>query len=135
MAPRTRCPCAKKGDLSGPNKLRGIHLMDVCSKIFSCILNNHLYRLLDQHGTKTQFGATPKVGCQDGCFTLETLLFLRHQHNLPSFVAFVDLVKAFDATNHALLLKILQRYGAPPKIVSAIERTYQNLTVLVKLGK
>ena len=28
----------KKGDLSDPNKWRGINLMDVCSKIFSCIL-------------------------------------------------------------------------------------------------
>jgi hypothetical protein len=53
----------KKGNLSDPNKWRGINLMDLCSKIFSCILNNHLYRLLQRHGTKTQFGATPKVGC------------------------------------------------------------------------
>ena len=66
----------KKGDLSDPNKWRGIHLMDVCSNIFSCILNERLYRLLDKHGIKTQFGATPNVGCQDGSFTLKTLLHL-----------------------------------------------------------
>ena len=35
----------KKGDLSDPNKWQGINLMDVCSKIFSCILNNRLYKL------------------------------------------------------------------------------------------
>ena len=29
----------KKGDLSDPNKWQCINLMDVCSKIFSCILN------------------------------------------------------------------------------------------------
>ena len=56
-------------------------------------------------------------------------------HNLPSFVAFVDLVKVFDTTNHALLIKILQQYGAPPKTCSVIERMYQNSTVLIKLGK
>ena len=123
----------KKGDLSDPNKWRGINLMDLCSKIFSCILNNRLYRLLEKHGTKTQFGATPKVGCQDGCFTLKTLLHLRHQHNLPLFVAFVDLVKAFNTTNHSLLIEILQQYGAPPKICSAIERMYQHLKVFIKI--
>jgi hypothetical protein len=32
----------KKGELSDPNKWRGINLMDVCSKIFSCILNERL---------------------------------------------------------------------------------------------
>ena len=66
--------------------------MDVCSKIFSCILNERLYRLLGEHGVNTQFGATPEVGCQDGSFTLKTLLHLRRQHNLPTFIAFVDLV-------------------------------------------
>ena len=106
----------KKGDLSDPNEWRGINLMDVCSKIFSCILNERLYRLLGKHGINTQFGATPEVGCQDGSFTLKTLLDLRRQHNLPTFVAFVDLVKAFDTTNHELLVEILQQYGAPPKL-------------------
>ena len=51
----------KKGDLSDPNKWRGINLMDVCSKIFSCVMNDRLYVLLDRHGIKTQFGATPDV--------------------------------------------------------------------------
>ena len=44
----------KKGNLSNPNKWRGINLMDLCSKNFSCILNNRLYCLLEKHGTKTQ---------------------------------------------------------------------------------
>ncbi|MCP4745471.1 MAG: hypothetical protein GY874_04905, partial [Desulfobacteraceae bacterium] len=95
------------------------------SKVFSCILNDRLYQLLGRHGVKTQFGATPNVGCQDGSFTLKSLLHLRRQHNSPSFVAFVDLVKAYDTANHALLIEILRRYGAPEKICSAIERMYQ----------
>ena len=103
--------------------------------MFRCILNNRLNRLLDRHGIKAQFGASPKVGCQDGRFTLKTLLNLRHQHNLSSFVAFVDLVKAFDTMNHVLLVEILQQYGAPFKICSVVDRMYHDLTVLVKLGK
>ena len=108
--------------------------MDACSKIFSCILNERLYRLLGKHSVNTQFGAAPEVGCQDGSFTLKTLLHLRRQHNLPTFVAFVDLVKAFDTTNHELLVEILQQYGAPPKLCSAIERMYQGLKVVIKIG-
>ena len=71
----------------------------------SCILNERLYRLLDEHGIRTQFGATPNVGCQDGSFTLKSLLHLRHQHHLPTFVAVVDLVKTYDTTNHQLLIE------------------------------
>ncbi len=118
-----------------PNKFCIINLMDVCSKIFSRILTARSYQILDKHGTKYQLGATPKVGCQDGNFTLKTLLHLRHQHDLESYVVFADLVKAFDTSNHALILAILKKFGAPPKFCSAIERLYSNLTVILKIGK
>ena len=36
-------------------------------------------------------------------------------HNLPTYVAFVDLVKAFDTVDHTLMLQILKKYGAPPE--------------------
>ena len=123
----------QKGDLSDPNKWRGINRMDVCSKNISCIITERLYLLLDKHGIRTQFGATPNVGCQDGSFILKSLLHLRHQHNLPTFVAFVDLVKAYDTTNHQLLIEMLRQYGAPPKLCNA-ERMYHDLVVIVKVG-
>jgi hypothetical protein len=37
--------------------------------------------------------------------------------------------------NHDLLLDILERYGAPPKFVAAIEKCYQNLIVVLKIEK
>ena len=110
-------------------------MMDVCSKIFSCILNERIYGFLGKHGVKTQFVATPEVGCQDGSFTLKSFLHLRRQHKLPTFVAFVDFVKAYNAANHQLLIEILEQYGVPPKLCDAVRRMYQNLKVLIKIGK
>ena len=63
------------------------------------------------------------------------LLHLRHSHNLPTFVAFVDLLKAFDTVNHQIMMRILTRYGAPPKLCSAIAGMYTDLRVDLKLGK
>ena len=112
---RGQCvPVPKSGDLSNPNKWRGVMMMDVCSKIFSIIMNGRAFVVLKQHGTVFQFGGTPELGCRDGLFTLKTLLNMRKNHNLSSYVAFVDLVKAYDTANHKLLLKILERYGCPP---------------------
>ena len=66
-------------------------------------------------------------------------LHARHKHNLGTYVAFVDLVKAFDTVSHAMLMfmlmLILERYGVLPKLLSAIERMYKDLKIVLKIGK
>jgi hypothetical protein len=99
-------------------------LMDVGLNIFSSVMNEQAFKLLDMSGTKFQFGGTPELGCQDGLFVLKTLLNLRKNHNLPSHVAFVDLVKAYNTANHDILLNILEQYGAPPRFVAAVAHIY-----------
>jgi hypothetical protein len=76
-------PVPKSGNLSDPNKWQGVMLMDVCSKIFSSVMNERAFQLLELHGTKFQFGDTPTLGCQDGLFTLKTLLNAHKNHDLP----------------------------------------------------
>ena len=110
-------------------------LMDVCSKIFSLVMNGRAFHLLELHGTRFQFGGTPTLGCQDGLFMLKTLLNAHKNHNLPSLVAFVDLVKAYDTANHNLILKVLKKYGAPPKFVAAVKTMYTDLKVVLKIDK
>ena len=107
----------KSVDLSDPNKWRGVTLMDIGSKIFISILCKILFRIIRKHGVKYQFGSTPGVGCQDGSFTIKTMLHMRYNHNLPTFVMFADLVKAFDTSNHKLMVDILNKYVCPPNYV------------------
>ncbi len=95
--PGDQCVCVpKSGDLSDPNKWWGVMLMDVCSKIFSSVMNGRAFKLLEEHGTRFQFGGTPTLGCRDGLFVLKTLLTMQKNCNLSSHVAFVDLVKAYE---------------------------------------
>ena len=63
------------------------------------------------------------------------LLHTRHNHDLPTYVAFVDLFKAFDTVYHTLMIQILKKYGAPPKLRSSMARMYQDLKVVLKIGK
>ena len=50
-------------------------------------------------------------------------------------MAFTDLVKAFDTSNHALLIVILGKYGASPRLRSAIKRMYDKSIVKLIIGK
>ena len=70
-------PVPKSGDIGDPNKCRGVTLMNIGSKIFISILCTRLLKLIKKHGVKYQFGSTPGVGCQDGSFTIKTMLHLR----------------------------------------------------------
>ena len=98
-------------------------------------MNARAFKLLAEHGTRFRFGGTPKLGCCEGLFVLETMLNMRKNHNLLSYVGFVDLVKAYATANHDLLFDILERYGAPPRFVLAIERIYKDLVVVLKIKK
>mmetsp|Transcript_5579 Transcript_5579/g.11727 ORF Transcript_5579/g.11727 Transcript_5579/m.11727 type:complete len:98 (+) Transcript_5579:168-461(+) len=96
--------------------------MDMEYKIFSIILCTRLFRIIDKHRVNYQVGSTPGVGCQDESFTIKTMLHLRRNHNLPTWVHFVDLIKAFDISNHALMDKLLEKYGCHPALRSKIAR-------------
>ena len=44
-------------------------------------------------------------------------------------MAFSDLVNIFDTSNHALIITILGKYGAHPRLCSAIEYMYDKSVV------
>jgi hypothetical protein len=83
-AERGCVPVPKTGNLSDPNKWRGVMLMDVCSKIFSLMMNARAFKLLTEHGTWFQFGGTSELECCDFLFLLKTMLNMEKNHNLPS---------------------------------------------------
>ena len=64
-------PVTKSRDISDPKKWRGVTLMDMGSKILSSILCTRIFRIIDKHGVKYQFGSTPGVVCQDGSLQLK----------------------------------------------------------------
>jgi hypothetical protein len=51
---------------------------------------------------------------------------------MQTHVCFVDLVKAYDTADHKLIVKVLEKYGAPPKFCLAVERMNTDLKVVLK---
>ena len=48
---------------------------------------------------------------------------------------FADLVKAFDTSNHKLIVKILKKYVCPPQLCYATRRGYTDNNVILIEGK
>lgn len=57
-------------------------------------------------------------------------LYLRRQRNLPTFVAFIDLVKTSDTANHVLLIQVLKCYDVPSIFCDIVRRLYTDLKVI-----
>ena len=93
-----------------------------------------IIQIIRKQGVKYPFGSTSGVGCQDSSFKIKTMLHLWYNHNLPTFVMFSDLVKAFNTSNHKLMVDILKKYGCAPKLYSAIRRMYTDNKVILIIG-
>lgn len=124
----------KKGDLSNPNKWRGIALGDVAAKTVSSILTHRLTKHLGDFGIDEQCGCLFRKGCTDATFSLKTALQTLREHGQSAYVLFVDLVKAFDSANRELLWRILEIYGVPEEMITVIKKLHKDVTYQMKVG-
>ena len=124
----------KKGDLGMPKNWRGICLLDIASKLLSCVLVERLKEVMEENGPDNQCGFRPFRGTIDGTFNLLMALRKRQEHNLETYVAFVDLEKAFDSVPRAALFKVLRRYGLPDHFINIVIRLHADAVVSYKMG-
>jgi hypothetical protein len=100
-----------KGDSTNLKNYRGIVLQDYSARLMSVIINIRLTTLLEEaHRLDKQFRFSPGKGCIDATiYAMRTALQLRREHQMPSYVLFMDPIKAFDTANHDLLFTLAIR--------------------------
>ena len=101
-------------------------LLDMVSKVVSIVINTRIQRLIEVRGINYQFGATPKLGCQDDVFVLNTFLHERREKQLDTYVVFVALVKSYDSIQHDVIKVSLIIFGIPDDIITWIMKLYLN---------
>ena len=124
----------KKGDLGLPKNWRGICLLDIASKLLSCVIVKRLKKVMEECGPENQCGFRPFRGTIDGAFNLLMALRKRQEHGLETYVAFIDLVKAFDSVPRECLFAVLRRYGLPDHFINVVIRLHADAVVSYKLG-
>ena len=122
----------KKGDLSDPNKWRGMSLLSVASKLVSSVIATRLGNHFIDVGLDEQCGGVFGKGCIDGTYNVKQALHTLSQHGADSYVIFADLVKAYDTVDRELLWKIMARYGCPEELIFVLRKLYTEITVQLK---
>ena len=130
-------PLPKKGDLSLVTNYRGISLMSIAAKLYNKMILNRIVPFVEPLLRKNQ------NGFRRGRSTLSQILCLRRiieeskLSNRDLALVFVDFSKAFDSVDRDKMFEILNLYGIPDKIISAIKVLYTDTssTILTTDGE
>ena len=84
-----------------PLQYRGISLLSTVYKLFSSIINEKIRRIAENNDLYADEQNGFRVGrsCEEHVFTLSSIIRNRKSQHLSTFVAFVDMEKAFDRVN------------------------------------
>ena len=128
-----RHPSIQKADLSECSNWRGITLLSVPGKVFSKALLNHMQDAVDQLLRQQQACLRPGRSCADQIFSLRQIIEKVTEGQRPVIVNFIDFRKAFDCIHRPALWKILKLYGLPKKIITIIQKLYEESSSAVKI--
>ena len=98
-----------KCDRSECNNCRGISLLSVVGKVFARVALLRLHILVDCIDPESQCGFRSGRSTVDRIFSVRQLQDICREQQQPSYLAFIDLTKAFDVVNRTELFKLLEK--------------------------
>ena len=126
-------PIFKKGGRLKCDNFRGISLLCSAYKVFARAMLNRMKHYVEEQLSESQGGFRAKRGCCDQLFSTKILMQRAKEFNVPVFLCFIDLFKAYHSVNRNLLWAVLRRvYNFPEKFVSIIEALYKKTYEVVR---
>ncbi len=126
-------PKNSTSDQLEPSNYRGMSLVCAMYKVYCGVLNNRLVTWADINGLIID----EQNGFRSGRSTLNHLLSLtsiietRKLKRLDTYVAFIDLSKAYDRINRTMLWKRLYKNGLSNKMLQVLQVIYSNVECCV----
>ena len=129
-------PYTKKDSTREPDYYRGTSLLNVCSKLYSYIINKRLSRWVEDNDVlgDIQAGFRKDHSTVDNIFTLFSVIQRHLLRNKKLCVAFIDFHKAFDFIAHCKLWPTYYRTGIKGKMLQTIQSMYRTVKARVCKG-
>jgi hypothetical protein len=114
------------------NDFRGISISPVISKVFELAIANRFYRFFET--SDRQFGFKKSIGCRHAIYSLRNIIDYFISNKTTVNICSIDLSKAFDKTNHyVLLLKLMER-KLPVQLINIFEQWFCCSQTSIKWG-
>jgi len=72
--------------------------------------------------------------CMDCIFSASQIIEKRIEFNIPTYIAFIDLKKAFDSVDRDKLWNIMTSKGIPTHLITIIQKMYMENIIRVNAG-
>ena len=123
-----------KGERSDCNNYRGISLLSIIGKVYAQVLLIHLQRLAEHIYPESQCGFRAERSTVDMVFSLHQLQEKCREQQMPLYIAFINLTKAFDLVSRDGLFKALCKISCPPRLHSLIMSFHSNMKGTVQFN-
>jgi hypothetical protein len=109
-----------------PDTTRPVSVHNTLSKIAEIIDDTRLLHALVTDGviTERQAGFMPHRSCDGHVFTVKEVVKARWRAGLDTWMGFIDARKAYDSVSPTAMWALLERLGAPARLLAHIKRSY-----------
>lgn len=123
----------KNDDKTNISNYRPITLLNTLYKVYATILNNRISKACDELALihPNQSGFRKHHNTLQRVYGLIQCIFQAKKSNLPLYILYVDIYKAYDTIPKKGLLEILKFYNFPIKIINLINNIYTDTNTRV----
>jgi len=128
------CSLFKSGNKQMCENQRGISLLSHLCKALTRLCANRISQYCEKEGIlpESQSAFRKNRSTNDMVFTARLLQYSCMDKNIPLYLAFIDIAKAYDSVHRPTLWKILQTIGIPPKLLALLKTLYGENNCRVK---